>query len=157
MMLAHEAGSDRDDALARALAARLRDAAEAADRLAEFSFDQRWDVPLASTICDGDETAVAHDFVLRVLAGAVEPVNHRMLQLIVTSETGARPDALMQDSGLTRMAVIERVHALIQLGLVARDLQADTVCATPAGRGMVEYVEQLESDVAQWLCKRRRR
>jgi len=55
------------------------------------------------------------------------------------------------------MALVERIHDLIQLGLVARDLQLDTVRATGAGEGLLELVTGLEADVARWLSKRRRR
>lgn len=142
--------------LARQLASRLRDAAEAADRLADFSFDGRWDQPLAPVLADGEETRTAHDFLLRVLTAVGEPLNFRVLSAAGAPD-GAALTVLATDLGLSRLALIERVHGLIQLGLVARDLQADTARATTAGTGLVELVTGLEDEVAEWLGKRRRR
>lgn len=142
----------------RSLAARLRDAAEAADRLADFSFDGRWDHAQAPppTLAPDDEAGAAHDFVLRVLAAVGEPLNFRVLDA-ARAPDGAALDTLAADLGIARLALIERVHGLIQLGLVARDLQADLVRATPAGVGLAELVAGLGDEVAEWLGKRRRR
>lgn len=144
-------------ALARGLAARLRDATEAADRLADFSFEERWDRALPTSLPDGDEAGVAHDFVLRAFAGAADPLNYRLLDMVGRSSTGVTITDLMSETQLTRLALIERVHGLIQLGLLARDLQADTVRPTPAGLGMTELIGGLQIEVAEWLGKRRRR
>lgn len=144
--------------LARGLAARLRDAVEAADRLASFAHDARPGDAVASQLADGEELATAHDMVLRVLRAIGDALNHRILAAAAAGDArGAPLEALACDLGLTRMALVERVHDLIQLGLVARDLPADTVLATPAGRCALELVASLESDVATWLRKRRRR
>jgi hypothetical protein len=142
--------------LARGLAARLRDAAEAADRLADFSFDARPGRPSLPTLADGDEAPTAHDFVLRVLLAAGEPLNFAVLDAACAPD-GATLTDMAGDLGLTRLALVERVHGLIQLGLIARDLQADTARTTAAGSALVELVSGLESEVAQWLAKRRRR
>jgi len=142
--------------LARGLAARLRDAAIAADRLADFSFDERRDEPAAPSLPDGDEWATADDFVLRVLAAAGDPLNARLLDAAARAPGGIGLPELAAEVGLSRLALIERVHGLIQLGLVARDLQADTVCATAAGTALTELVGGLQDEVARWLDKRRR-
>ena len=143
--------------LARGLAARLRDAVEAADRLASFAHDARPGDAVASQLADGEELATAHDMVLRVLRAIGDALNHRILAAAADDAQGASLEGLACDLGLTRMALVERVHDLIQLGLAARDLPADTVVATPAGRGALELVTALEADVATWLRKRRRR
>jgi hypothetical protein len=148
--------------LARGLAARLRDAVEAADRLAAFSYDLHPDGAPLSQMTDGEELATAHDMVLRVLRTAGDALNFQILaaaceQAGDETHPGAPLDGLACDLGLTRMALIERVHDLIQLGLVARDLQRDRVLGTPAGHGVLELITVLESDVATWLGKRRRR
>ena len=160
-MTVHEL-EHRQASLARALAARLRDAVDAADRLAAFSYDlQPGGAPL-SQMTDGEELATAHDMVLRVLRAAGDALNFRILAAACAQardgmDAGAPLDRLACDLGLTRMALIERVHDLIQLGLVARDLQRDRVLGSPAGHGVLELVSALESDVATWLGKRRRR
>ena len=152
------ARSVASDPLARGLAARMRDAVEAADRLASFSFDGRPGDAVPSVLADGEELAGAHDMVLRVLCAVGDAVNFRILAAAVAQgDAGAPLAALAGDLGLTRLALVERVHDLIGLGLLARDLQADTVRATTAGAGAVELVTTLEADVAHWLAKRRRR
>lgn len=146
------------DPLARGLAARMRDAVDAADRLASFSYDGRPGDSPPSALGDGEELATAHDMVLRVLRAGGEALNFRILAAAASqSPHGAPIEALACDLGVSRMALVERVHDLIQLGLVARDLQLDTVRATGAGEGLVELVTTLGADVARWLAKRRRR
>lgn len=146
------------DLLARGLAARLRDAVEAADRLASFSYDGRPGESPSTALTDGEELATAHDMVLRVLRATGDALNFRILAAAAArSSDGAPLDGLAHDLGLARMALVERIHDLIQLGLVARDLQLDTVRATGAGEGLLELVTGLEADVARWLGKRRRR
>ena len=143
--------------LARGLAARLRDALQAADRLASFSFNgESGDAP-APQLVDGEELATSHDFVLRVFRGACERGNAQILGTVVNAgDQGAGVDRLAADLGLTRMATLERVNDLIQLGLVARDLPQDVVRATPAGEGLLELLSELEIEVAEWLRHRKR-
>lgn len=152
-----ESSSREHDPLARALAARLRDAVEAADRMASFAFDAAPGIAPPPVLCDGEELATAHDLVLRVLRETGDSVNFRIMAAAAAHEEGASTTSLAFDLGLSRMALIERTQALIQVGLVARDLQRDTIRTTPAGEGMLEVVSTLEADVAGWLAKRRRR
>jgi hypothetical protein len=150
--------SHAPDPLARGLAARMRDAVEAADRLASFSYDGRPGESPPSALADGEELATAHDMVLRVLRAGGDTLNFRILAAAAAqSSHGAPIDPLARDLGVSRMALVERVHDLIQLGLLARDLQLDTVRATGAGEGLLQLVTTLEADVARWLAKRRRR
>ncbi len=65
-------------------------------------------------------------------------------------------DALIELTGLPRLAVLERVYELLQLGLVARDLPADTVVATGSGVALDAVVTDLADDVAHWLQARKR-
>ncbi len=156
-MTDHVAREHEHDPLARALAARLRDAVEAADRMASFAYDSSPGDAAPSVLADGEELATAHDLVLRVLRETGDSVNFRVLAAAAVHEEGAAIPALAYDLGLSRLALVERVQALIQVGLVARDLQRDTIRTTPAGEGMLEVVSTLEADVAGWLAKRRRR
>ena len=152
-----ERSAPEHDPLARALAARLRDAVEAADRMASFAFDATPGDAPPTVLCDGEELATAHDLVLRVMRETGDSVNFRILAAAAVHEDGASTKSLAFDLGLSTMALIERTQALIQVGLVARDLQRDTIRTTPAGEGMLELVSTLEADVAGWLAKRRRR
>lgn len=140
--------------LARALAARLRDAIAAGEQLASFAFTEGAPAP-GPELSDGDELAVAHDFLLRVLAGIGDPLNWELLAAVVP-DGGIGLDQLASQVGRPRLAVAERVAALIQLGLVSRDLERDRVCASPAGDALFELVCELDAEVARWLSKRRR-
>jgi len=142
--------------LARGLAARLRDAAAAADRLADFAFAEAGDPP-PGALEGGEEGAVGLDFARRALHAATEATNAAILHAAAAGPEGGVALAELQErAGLPRLAVLERVHELLQLGLVARDLPADTVCATPAGAALDALVADLGADVAAWLAARRR-
>ena len=144
--------------LARGVAARIRDAVEAAERLASFSFDAAPDATAgAPQLADGEEREVARDFLLRVFSGACDPTGHRILRIAAAHpEDGVRLGALAAEIELPRMTASERVNGLIQLGLVYRDLQLDTVRIAPAGEAIVALLGELEREVAEWLGKRRR-
>lgn len=144
--------------LARGVAARIRDAVEAAERLASFSFDAD---PAAAEgrvqLAEGEEREVARDFLLRVFRGASDRTGHRILLIAAArAEDGVSLGALAAELELPRMAASERVNALIQVGLVYRDLQLDAVRIAPAGEAIVALLGELEREVAEWLGKRRR-
>ncbi|WP_372787918.1 hypothetical protein [Paraconexibacter sp.] len=151
--MSRELASSLPPEVARGLAARLRDAAAAADRLADFSFAEHDTVP-PPVLRDGEERAVAGDFVGRALHAATDPLGGRILHAAVGD--GTPIEELTAATGLPRLAVLERVYELLQLGLVARDLQADTVVATGAGRALDQVVSELADDVSDWLRARRR-
>jgi len=140
--------------LARALAARLRDATAAGEQLASFAFSEGQPTP-GPELSEGDELDVAHDFLLRTLAGVSDPFNWQLLAAIVP-EGSVGIDVLAQRLGHPRLIVTERVNALIQLGLMARDLENDSVGASPAGEALFELICELDAEIARWLSKRRR-
>ncbi|WP_249012111.1 hypothetical protein [Conexibacter sp. DBS9H8] len=142
-------------ALARALAARLRDATAAGEQLASFAFSEGAPAPGPELIA-GEERAVAHDFLLRVLHGVSEPLAWELLAQAVAGAERTGLDALTAAVGLPRLAVTERVNALIQLGLLTRDLEHDAVAVTPAGEAIFELVCELDAEIAGWLEKRRK-
>jgi hypothetical protein len=145
--------------LARALAARLRDAAAAGERLASFAFTEGAPSP-GPELREGEELATAHDFVLRVLHGVSEPRGWQVLAAVVgagSEGAGIGVDALAAELELPRLVVTERVGTLIQLGLMARDLEHDTIVPSAAGTAMFELVCELDAEIAGWLSKRRAR
>jgi hypothetical protein len=140
--------------LARSLAARLRDATAAGEQLASFAFGEDAPTP-GPELVDGDELDVAHDFLLRTLGEISDPVNWEILAATVPGG-GIGLDDLAAQLQRPRLAVTERVNALIQLGLMSRDLEHDRVCASPAGDGLFELIRELDAEIARWLSKRRR-
>lgn len=145
-------------AVAEGLWRRIRDVALAERRLERFTF-----VPEAPEAADtggrlaalaGDEAALgvlARDLTLRALAAAADGTNYRLLRCL-----GAEPVGLAEVSlqaALPPLAVTERVSALAQLGLAARDLERDGVAETVAGRGVVGLVEAIAADLAA-RCRR---
>lgn len=143
--------------LARGVAARIRDAVEAAERLASFSFDADPAAENRVQLAEGEEREVARDFLLRVFRGASDRTGHRILLIAAArAEDGVSLGALAAELELPRMAASERVNALIQVGLVYRDLQLDAVRIAPAGEAIVALLGELEREVAEWLGKRRR-
>jgi hypothetical protein len=140
--------------LARALAARLRDAAAAGEQLASFAFSEDAPAP-GPELRDGEELAAAHDFLLRVLHGVSEPLSWQVLAAVAPEERVAL-DGLAERLALPRLTIAERVNALIQLGLMARDLEHDAVTVSPAGTALFELVCELDAEIARWLSKRRK-
>jgi hypothetical protein len=140
--------------LARALAARLRDATEAGEQLASFAFTEAAPAP-GPELRDGEELAAAHDFLLRVLHGLSEPLGWQVLAAVAPEERVAL-DALAERLTMPRLTLTERVNALIQLGLMARDLEHDAVMVSPAGTALFELVCELDAEIAHWLSKRRK-
>ena len=141
--------------LTRALAARLRDATAAGDQLASFAFSEGTPAPGAE-LRAGEEPAAAHDFLLRVLHGVSEPLNWQLLAAVIAADGAAPLDGLAQTLSLPRLVITERVNGLIQLGLLVRDLEHDSVGATAAGEGLFELICELDAEIAGWLEKRRK-
>lgn len=141
--------------LARALAARLRDAIAAGDQLSSFAFTEG--SPASGVeLRDGEELAAAHDFLLRVLHGVSEPLGWQVLSAVGPAADGIPVDTLASRFDLPRLVVTERVNALIQLGLMARDLEHDSVTPSPAGEALYELICELDAEIAGWLVKRRK-
>jgi hypothetical protein len=141
--------------LARALAARLRDATAAGEQLASFAFTEGAPSP-GPELRPGEELAAAHDFLLRVLHGVSEPRSWQVLSAVVSGSERPALDDLAVTLGMPRLTVTERVNGLIQLGLLVRDLEHDAVAATPAGEALFELICELDAEIAGWLEKRRK-
>jgi hypothetical protein len=59
--------------------------------------------------------------------------------------------ALMQGTGLDRVAASERVNDLVQVGLAVRDLMGDQIRGTPLAGGLVSLVEGLSAQTGDRL------
>jgi DNA-binding HxlR family transcriptional regulator len=137
------------DAVAEGLWRRLRDVVLAERRLERFAFSEESAAPdrLSALAVDASALAdLARDVTLRALAVATDGGNHRVLAAL-----GDDPRSLGQLSqalGLPALAVSERVAALAQVGLAARNVERDDVSGTAAGRGLVALVEAISAGLA---------
>jgi hypothetical protein len=140
-------------ALADGLWRRLRDVLLAERQLERFAFapDAERDTGLPrrlTALLEGAEALedLARDVALRALAAAADGVNYRVLRRL--AHPGVTLDDLAGAVGLTALAVSERVNALAQVGLAARELDRDAIVDTPAGRAVVGLVEAVGAEVA---------
>jgi hypothetical protein len=146
------------EAVAEALWRRLRDAILAEGRLAAFEF--RPETPgaprlpgLAAVADDPDALdELALDVTLRALGALADRTNFRILS--AAGKDAAAPVAgVARAAGLPELAVTERVHALAQVGLAARDLERGAVAVTPAGQGLAGLVEEVAQGVRRRLSQ----
>jgi hypothetical protein len=137
------------DVVAEGLWRRLRDVVLAERRLERFAFAEQATAPDRLVALAHDAAALtelAQDVTLRALAVAADGGNYRVLAAL-----GGEPrplDQLSRGLGLPPLAVSERVAALAQVGLAARDLERDDVAGTPAGRGLVALVDTIAAGLA---------
>ncbi len=142
------------EAVANGLWCRLRDVVLAERRLERFAFaPERPNEPTGPgerlAALAGDEAALAElarDVTLRALAAAADGVNFRLLAALGGEPIGI--DDASRALALPPLAVSERVNALAQLGLAARDLERDGVTSTAAGRAVVGLVGAISAGLA---------
>ncbi len=93
-----------------------------------------------------DAEAAARDFVLGALAAAADPVSYALMRRMAGGDTTLAD--LGAAAGLPRLAVWERLNALVAAGLAGRSLEADTAGLTPAGVALVALVEEATAAAA---------
>ena len=92
----------------------------------------------------------AREVFLKALRAAGDPFNYRILGLL-DSMTPTSQRALMERTGLSRVALVERIHDLIQAGLATRELIGDEVRATPLAIGLRAIVERTANAAGEHL------
>lgn len=137
--------SPEPGALAQGLWGRLRDILLVAARIDSFAFGEADATPAGIAAADAD--VLAEDFVVRALHAATDRLNWTILVAIAPAD-GVPLDGLAASSGLPRVVVSERVSDLVQAGLAARVLDADTVHATRAGEVLVAWISAEAADLA---------
>lgn len=155
------AGFDAE-AVAEGLWRRLRDVLLAERRLEGFEFFPESPSGSPATrlaALAADERAVAalaRDLALRSLGALADGVNFRILSAAHGSAREGRPALLTgiaEEVGLAELAVAERVHALAQVGLAARDVENRGVVVTAAGRDLVVLVQNLAEALRDRLAR----
>ncbi len=135
--------------LSSALALRLRDIARLIDRLDRLeSGTGEW---LASQ-GDGALRDAATDMTLRALRAAADPTNFAILTFL-SSHTSAPTAELEKASGLGRLALIERVNDLVQVGLAGRNIDTDHVQGTAASVALVGLISNISEATARKLAE----
>jgi hypothetical protein len=135
--------------LSLALALRLRDLARMLDRLDRLeSGTGEW---LASQQ-NGELRAAAMEMTLRALRAAADPTNFALLAFL-SAHISAPVAELEKASGLGRLALIERVNDLAQVGLAGRNIDTDQVQGTAAGAALVGLINSLSEATAQKLAE----
>jgi hypothetical protein len=123
--------ADRTRALLRALD--RQDRLETAQAFVGWLEDEREQDRLSET---------AREMFLRALRVASDPLNFRILEQLDPIEAVELPD-LMEQTGLARVAVSERVHDLVQCGLAVREMIGDQIRRTSLASGILGLVDEI--------------
>ncbi|NND01273.1 MAG: hypothetical protein HKN91_00665 [Acidimicrobiia bacterium] len=82
----------------------------------------------------------AREMLLRAMRVASDPVNYAVLAGLDLMEPVAILE-LMESTGLSRVAVSERVNDMVQTGLAIREMVNDEVRGTDLTRGICSFIE----------------
>ncbi|MDQ3945360.1 MAG: hypothetical protein M3357_09470 [Actinomycetota bacterium] len=134
--------------LGKALGSRLRDLEAAVERFGSYSFAPGEPAPPAALVA-GEMAPAAREIVLRALRVAGDPAAYAWLQRL--SGGDATLAELADLAGVSRLVAWERINDLVQVGLVARDLDGDRAGLTGAGRVLVDLVEEAAESAAAEL------
>ncbi len=127
-----------EEALVRQLGAALR-------RYDAFVFRPGVDAGPAAPPEDG-QPAAARAQVLRALRACADASGWQILERLAGGDaTSGELGTLLR---CPRLIAWDQVNELVQAGLAARDLEADAVGLTAAGRGMVDLVQALTASAA---------
>ena len=133
--------------LSSALAIRLRDITRMMDRLDRLeSGTGQW----AASLQDSELKSASTEMTLRALRVTSDPTNFALLALLSTHES-ASTASLEKLTTMGRLALIERVNDLIQVGLAARNIDTDQVQITAAGAALVGLINSISDTTAKKL------
>jgi len=96
---------------------------------------------------------VAQELVLRAFRAALEPTNLALLKAL-REEPSTASSELAAATGLSRLLLHERINDLIQAGLVAKDVQADSVQPTGAVAPLVDFMDRVTAALCRILAER---
>jgi DNA-binding HxlR family transcriptional regulator len=131
--------------LSAALGRRMRDIGRLLDRLDRLEAGTgEWRQAQAGA----ELQAAAEDMALRALRTAADPVNFNILRCLA-GESAIPFAVLAQTTGLSRIALNERVSDLVQLGLAAREIDTDQVQANAAGLALYGLIRSIAEATAR--------
>ena len=143
---------DAQDAMALGLTERARNLLRALDRKDRLETSEEFAGWLQTAVGERDLEEIATELILRAMRVASDPANHRILELLGPLD-GVRLVDLMERTGLSRVAVSERVNDLVQTGLASRELIGDQIRGTPLADGFVKLVESLSEAAGRGLAQ----
>lgn len=141
-------------ALVEGLWRRVRDVLLVAERVGSFTFSEQQEEPERAALTDAEIDAAAKDFVLRALAVTSDALNHVILTRSCTPD-GVVIDELAKELATGSLVVSERVNDMLQLGLIARELDSGRARATPAGEAIVSVVAGVAGPLAERIRRGR--
>ena len=136
--------------LSSAFAMRLRDIARMMDRLDRLeSGTGEWMASLNAS--RGEIKSASTEMTLRALRVVSDPTNFALLSFLATHESA--PTASLEKSvNIGRLALIERVNDLIQVGLAARNIDTDQIQNTAAGAAVVGLINSISEATEKKLA-----
>ncbi len=96
----------------------------------------------------GERKSAARESVLRALRMASDATNFSILQSLQDG-VGTPIEDLVAKTGLTRLALAERVGDLVSAGLAAKLPEANQIAGVPAGTAIVGVVEAAVGQAAR--------
>ena len=140
------------DVLADALWLRLRDILLAQSRWDDFVHDPEGGPQEPSP--EPDESGrLASEMILRSLRVAVDPVNHGILRRLVDDEDVALT-SLMRQTGLSRIALVEAINDLSQVGLATYAVETRRVRATAGCAALLRILDEMRARLARMIEER---
>lgn len=100
-----------------------------------------------------DARSAALELIFRAMRAVADRTNYRILQFAIESEGSPVPE-FCEALGMERIGTVERIHDLVQAGILAQDLISGAVQVTPLGQGLFGMVDDLASRAGGDVIKR---
>ncbi len=95
----------------------------------------------------------ARELTLRAFRAASDQVNFRILRLAAEAESRSVIE-FCEALGMGRVEIVERIHDLAQVGVLAQDMVSGAVRATPLGAALAGMVDEAAGRAADELAGR---
>lgn len=140
------------DEVVRGLTDRVRTLVLAMDRQDRLETAGEYVGWLADQTETGRLAEVTQEVLLRALRVVSDPINLGML-LRLDAQVAVSTADLVRQTGLTRVAISERVNDLVQAGLATREMIGDEVRSTPLSHGLLDVMGEISDRSAERLAE----
>ena len=140
---------DEMDQLAEGLWMRLRDILRAQSRWDGFVHDPEGEKSQPLPPPEESERLAA-DMVLRALRVGIDPINHAILRRL-TRENEVALTSLIEQTGLSRIALMETINDLSQVGLASYAVETRQVRATVGAIGLLGLLDEVRARLARMI------